>query len=121
MFFLISFASFSSSVLDIDAPAPRWKATPKIHNFLAVLLGRREFLKMAGAHAGALLAGGACASAGGGPGRVGRAPDVAIIGAGAFGGWTAWHLRSMGAHVTLVDTWGPGNSRATSGDETRGV
>lgn len=86
-----------------------------------MLLGRREFLKMAGAQAGALLAGGACASAGGGTGRVGRAPDVAVIGAGAFGGWTAWHLRSMGAHVTLVDTWGPGNSRATSGDETRGV
>lgn len=78
---------------------------------------------MAGAQAGALLATGACASVGGGggPARSGRAPDVAVIGAGAFGCWTAWYLRSMGAQVTLLDTWGPGNSRATSGDETRGV
>jgi len=27
----------------------------------------------------------------------------------------------MGANVTMVDTWGPGNSRSTSGDETRGI
>ena len=27
----------------------------------------------------------------------------------------------MGARVTLIDTWGPGNSRSTSGEETRGV
>src|SRR6185436_18100791 len=39
----------------------------------------------------------------------------------AFGGWTALNLQRMGARVTLVDIWGPGNSRATSGDETRGV
>jgi glycine/D-amino acid oxidase-like deaminating enzyme len=44
-----------------------------------------------------------------------------VIGAGAFGGWTAYYLRRMGARVTLVDAYGPGNSRATSGDETRGV
>ena len=50
-----------------------------------------------------------------------RSPDIAVIGAGAFGGWTAYNLRKMGARVTLVDTWGPGNSRSTSGDETRGV
>jgi glycine/D-amino acid oxidase-like deaminating enzyme len=55
------------------------------------------------------------------PALVRRSPDVVVIGAGAFGGWTAWYLRRLGAHVTLVDTWGPGNSRATSGDETRGV
>ena len=29
------------------------------------------------------------------------------------------HLRRAGADVTLLDTWGPGNSRASSGDETR--
>src|SRR5262245_7291542 len=46
-------------------------------------------------------------------------PRVAVIGAGAFGGWTALHLRRAGADVTLLDTWGPGNSRASSGDETR--
>src|SRR5258708_15727309 len=46
-------------------------------------------------------------------------PHVAVIGAGAFGGWTALHLLETGAHVTLLDAWGPGNSRASSGGETR--
>jgi monomeric sarcosine oxidase len=44
---------------------------------------------------------------------------VAVIGAGAFGGWTALHLLRHGAQVTLLDSWGPGNSRASSGGETR--
>jgi glycine/D-amino acid oxidase-like deaminating enzyme len=44
---------------------------------------------------------------------------VAVIGAGAFGGWTALYLLRRGARVTLVDSWGPGNSRASSGGETR--
>ena len=44
---------------------------------------------------------------------------AAVIGAGAFGGWTALHLRRAGAEVTLVDAWGPGNVRASSGGETR--
>jgi len=44
---------------------------------------------------------------------------VAVVGAGAFGGWTALHLRRAGAEVTLVDAWGPGNARASSGGETR--
>jgi glycine/D-amino acid oxidase-like deaminating enzyme len=51
----------------------------------------------------------------------GKAADVIVVGAGAFGGWTAYYLRKLGASVTLVDAYGPGNSRATSGDETRGV
>lgn len=46
-------------------------------------------------------------------------PHVAVIGAGAFGGWTALHLLELGAKVTLVDAWGPGNSRSSSGGETR--
>jgi glycine/D-amino acid oxidase-like deaminating enzyme len=46
-------------------------------------------------------------------------PHVLVVGAGAFGGWTALHLRRMGAHVTMIDAWGPGNSRASSGGETR--
>jgi glycine/D-amino acid oxidase-like deaminating enzyme len=49
----------------------------------------------------------------------GHQPRVAVIGAGAFGGWTALHLQRAGADVTLLDTWGAGNSRASSGDETR--
>ena len=44
---------------------------------------------------------------------------IAVIGAGAFGGWTALHLLEGGAQVTLLDAWGPGNSRASSGGETR--
>lgn len=44
---------------------------------------------------------------------------VVVVGAGAFGGWTALHLRRAGAEVTLVDAWGPGNARASSGGETR--
>jgi sarcosine oxidase len=46
-------------------------------------------------------------------------PRVAVIGAGAFGGWTALHLRRGGADVVLVDSWGPGNSRSSSGGKTR--
>ncbi len=46
-------------------------------------------------------------------------PHIAVIGAGAFGGWTALFLRRQSARVTLLDAWGPGNSRASSGGETR--
>ena len=46
-------------------------------------------------------------------------PHVAVVGAGAFGGWTALHLLRRGARVTLLDAWGPGNSRSSSGGETR--
>jgi sarcosine oxidase len=46
-------------------------------------------------------------------------PHVLVIGAGAFGGWTALNLLNNGARVTLIDSWGPGNSRASSGGETR--
>ena len=48
-----------------------------------------------------------------------RKPHIAVVGAGAFGGWTALHLLRNGAGVTLIDVWGPGNSRASSGGETR--
>ena len=46
-------------------------------------------------------------------------PHIAVIGAGAFGGWTALYLLEGGARVTLIDAWGPGNSRSSSGGETR--
>lgn len=46
---------------------------------------------------------------------------VVVIGAGAWGGWTAWHLRKSGVKVTVIDQYGPANSRATSADETRGI
>ena len=44
---------------------------------------------------------------------------VVVVGAGVFGTWTAHHLLARGAQVTLVDAYGPGNSRSSSGDETR--
>ncbi len=46
-------------------------------------------------------------------------PHIAVVGAGGFGCWTALHLLRRGARVTLLDAWGPGNSRSSSGGETR--
>ncbi|MFM9013776.1 MAG: NAD(P)/FAD-dependent oxidoreductase, partial [Gemmatimonadota bacterium] len=46
---------------------------------------------------------------------------MAVVGAGAWGAFTAYHLRQQGMKVTLVDQYGIANSRATSGDETRGI
>ena len=48
-------------------------------------------------------------------------PSVIVVGAGAFGGWSALQLKQRGAKVTLIDAWGPGNSRASSGGETRTI
>jgi monomeric sarcosine oxidase len=45
--------------------------------------------------------------------------DVAVIGAGVFGAWTAWHLAKRGKRVALIEAYGPGHSRASSGGETR--
>src|SRR5512132_96206 len=44
---------------------------------------------------------------------------VIVVGAGAFGAFSALSLARRGARVVLVDAWGPGNSRASSGGETR--
>src|SRR6201993_4414886 len=49
------------------------------------------------------------------------ASSVIVVGAGAFGGWSALQLAQRGAKVTLLDAWGPGNSRASSGGETRTI
>lgn len=45
--------------------------------------------------------------------------DVAVIGSGVFGVWTAYTLRREGATVLLIDAYGAGNSRASSGGESR--
>jgi monomeric sarcosine oxidase len=45
--------------------------------------------------------------------------DVAVIGAGVFGAWTAYHLQQAGMRVVLLDAHGPANSRASSGGESR--
>ena len=45
--------------------------------------------------------------------------DVAVVGAGVFGAWTALHLAKRGQRVLLLDAYGPGHSRSSSGDESR--
>jgi len=47
--------------------------------------------------------------------------DVTVVGAGAFGVWTALCLQEQGAKVTLLDSYGAGNARQASGDETRQI
>ena len=53
------------------------------------------------------------------PGAYDPPMHVLVIGAGAFGTWTARWLLRRGASVTLVDQYGAGNSLASSGDESR--
>jgi sarcosine oxidase len=45
--------------------------------------------------------------------------DAAVIGAGVFGSWSAYHLRLAGLRVALVDAYGAANNRASSGGESR--
>lgn len=45
--------------------------------------------------------------------------DIVVAGGGSFGSWTARHLRASGASVLLLDAWGPGHSRSSSGGESR--
>ncbi|MBC2667147.1 FAD-dependent oxidoreductase [Novosphingobium flavum] len=83
---------------------------------------RRALLAAGLAGSAASLAGKAAAQVAVRPGAPAinrRLPDVVVVGAGAFGGWTALALREAGARVTLVDAYGPGNPRASSGDESR--
>jgi len=45
--------------------------------------------------------------------------DFVVIGAGVFGSWCARFLRKAGASVLLIEQHGPGNSRSSSGGESR--
>jgi sarcosine oxidase len=45
--------------------------------------------------------------------------DLVVIGAGTMGAWTALQAVRGGRRVALVDAFGAGSPRATSGDETR--
>jgi glycine/D-amino acid oxidase-like deaminating enzyme len=80
-------------------------------------LTRRDLLRAGGACLALAAAPGLALGSGGG--RPGKGRRVVVVGAGAFGGWTALHLLRSGARVTLIDAWGAGNSRASSGGETR--
>ncbi|WP_420632866.1 FAD-dependent oxidoreductase [Candidatus Palauibacter sp.] len=92
-------------------------------------IDRRDFLKTATAGAAGLSLGSAAPLAGTTPAPrttplrrpAGQAPDVVVIGAGNFGIWAALNLVRLGVTVTVLDAYGPGNSRSTSGGETRGV
>lgn len=84
---------------------------------------RREFLAAAGVAACSASLGNVptIAAQPAAPGRARSSSRAVVVGAGAFGGWTALHLLEQGFDVTLVDAYGPGSARATSGDETRGL
>jgi glycine/D-amino acid oxidase-like deaminating enzyme len=45
--------------------------------------------------------------------------DVVVVGAGTMGAWTALRARRAGWSTTLIDAFGAGHPRASSGDETR--
>ena len=84
------------------------------------MMNRRTFLKLTGVGAAASvpthpLFGRAAAI------QADPSPEVVVIGAGAFGGWTALYLREMGHSVRLVDAYGPGNARSSSAGETRQI
>src|SRR5687768_17449884 len=90
---------------------------------------RRDFLKSA--TFGAALAGDVLAAADDAPTlspktlsaapfiQSGKSYDVAVIGAGVFGAWTAYHLQKAGRKVVILDAYGAANSRASSGGESR--
>jgi len=48
-----------------------------------------------------------------------RSYDAAVIGAGVFGSWIAYHLQQAGLRVSLIDAYGAANNRASSGGESR--
>ena len=88
-------------------------------------LDRRKVLAIglgvAGAAAAPFRAGGEVPRSPNAPAISRNLPDVVVVGAGAFGGWTALSLRERGAKVTLIDAYGPGNPRASSGGENRNI
>jgi sarcosine oxidase len=45
--------------------------------------------------------------------------DAIVVGAGVFGAWTSLALCRRGLRVLLMDAYGPANSRASSGGESR--
>src|SRR5260221_11238971 len=81
-------------------------------------VNRRRFIKAATGGVGTLALGADRLIAA--QGRA-AASDIVVVGAGAFGGWTALYLREMGHTVTLIDQYGPGNARATPGGEARQI
>lgn len=102
---------------------------------IASELPRRDFLRLAGLGTGALLSGvtpveidaqqaalpTSTQTTAVRSGRARASGHVIVVGAGAWGSFISWHLRKQGNRVTLIDQYGVANSRATTGDETRGI
>lgn len=90
-------------------------------------MNRRTFLKAAGTGVSTLALTSRQARAGASPVQANSrqaaatVSDVVVVGAGAFGGWTALYLREMGVNVTMIDAYGAGNARASSGGESRQI
>src|SRR5579872_2720579 len=83
-------------------------------------MDRRSFLSSSvAATAATALSANGIAQAQPAPAVLSGAPEIVVIGAGAFGAWTALTLRERGHKVLLLDAYGPGNSRSSSGDESR--
>ena len=83
------------------------------------MLHRRHFLATASASLAApALAANTAPKA---PAQSQSRPDVAVIGAGVFGAFTALTLRERGLSVTSLDQYGPVSPRASSSGETRSI
>lgn len=80
-------------------------------------MNRRQLI----GRAGAAVAGTMTRQTGWAMPKENQTADVVVAGAGTFGAWTAYHLSRLGAKVLLIDAYGPGNSRASSGGETRQI
>lgn len=78
------------------------------------MLHRRSFINLTATGAAALATPGMARPAGG-------APDVAVVGAGVFGAFTALALRERGHGVVSIDQYGPVSPRASSSGETRSI
>ena len=96
-------------------------------------MNRRSFIKTAGASAGTFAIGrgidlsataeGAESSSAQKIRGIGNGVtvDVAVVGGGVMGNWTALNLREMGLSVVLIDQYSPGNSKSSSKGEIRGM
>lgn len=84
------------------------------------MIGRRNLLALP--LAASVLGSAVSAKASGSQRRPTTAsPDVAVVGAGAFGGFTALCLLEKGMNVVSIDSYGPSSPRAGSGGETRSI
>lgn len=82
------------------------------------MIQRRDFLSASAATLAApALARGARVAPAHGKGL----PDVAVVGAGVFGAFTALTLRERGHGVLSLDQYGPVSPRASSSGETRSI